>query len=147
MWRYPMSRKRLFERLGRSRRRRCHLTHQKCRKTMVLIAERLVPRGNVPTLAKINQPRLEARQMDGYDSNVWAYICNRHVSVLAVATATPVWHVPVTRATCPINSLTANERLVRSERRRCLFWDTRPMEGARWDGNDWGRAGIKILEK
>ena len=28
---------------------------------------------SVPTLAKIHQPRLEAKLMDGYDSNCWVY--------------------------------------------------------------------------
>ena len=45
---------------------------------------------NVPTLAKINQPKLEAKLMDGYDSNFWVYIYNRHVSVLGVETVMPV---------------------------------------------------------
>ena len=66
---------------------------------MVPTEEQLVPRANVPILAKINQPRLEAKLMDGYYSIVWAYIYNRFVSAFGVETAMPVWYVPAARAT------------------------------------------------
>ena len=57
------------------------MTRRNVGKTMVPIAERLVPRASILVLAKIDQPRLEAKPITDTTQTFWAYIYNRCVSV------------------------------------------------------------------